>query len=48
MVGFCCRVVFPFTDASGAKDRPAVVYSSPDEQGDVELLMITSQATMRM
>ena len=43
MVGTCCRVVFPFTDASGAKDRPAVVYSGPDPQGDVELLMITSQ-----
>ena len=44
MVGICCRVVFPFTDASGAKDRPAVVYAGPDAHGDVELLMITSQA----
>jgi hypothetical protein len=44
MVGICCRVVFPFTDASGAKDRPAVVYAGPDAHSDVELLMITSQA----
>ena len=44
MVGICCRVVFPVTDASGAKDRPAVFYAGPDAYGDVELLMITSQA----
>ncbi|MEI6786591.1 MAG: hypothetical protein WCQ21_37425 [Verrucomicrobiota bacterium] len=38
MVGICSWVVFPFTDVSRAKDRPAVVYVGPDAYGDVELL----------
>ncbi len=43
MFAHCVRVNFPFTDATGAKDRPAIVLSHPDSRGDVDLLMITSQ-----
>lgn len=43
MIGKCVRVLFPFTDASGSKDRPALVLSDPDAQGDIDLLMITSR-----
>ena len=43
MIGQCVRVIFPFTDATGAKDRPAVVLSNPDLRGDLELVMITSK-----
>jgi CDP-6-deoxy-D-xylo-4-hexulose-3-dehydrase len=43
MFAHCVRVNFPFTDATGAKDRPAVVVSHPDSKGDVDLLMITSK-----
>ena len=43
MIGKCVRVLFPFTDATGSKDRPAVVLSNPDVRGDLDLLMITSK-----
>lgn len=43
MIGQCVRVIFPFTDATGAKDRPAVVLSNPDSRGDLDLVMITSK-----
>ncbi len=43
MIGKCVRVLFPFTDATGSKDRPAVVISNPDARGDLDLLMITSR-----
>ena len=42
--GRCCRVLFPFTDASGSKDRPALIFSGPDSQDDLDILMITSQS----
>jgi CDP-6-deoxy-D-xylo-4-hexulose-3-dehydrase len=35
--------MFPFADATGAKDRPAVVLSNPDERGDIDVVMITSK-----
>jgi len=43
MIGKCVRVLFPFTDATGSKDRPAVVLSNLDVRGDLDLLMITSK-----
>ena len=41
MVGKCVRVMFRFVDATGAKDRPAVVLSNPDARGDIDVVMIT-------
>jgi CDP-6-deoxy-D-xylo-4-hexulose-3-dehydrase len=34
---------WPFTDASNAKNRPALAISAEDSRGDVELLMVTSR-----
>ena len=34
---------WPFTDLSRAKNRPALVLTSPDDRGDIEVAMITSQ-----
>jgi len=37
------KLPFPFTDLSGAKARPALALSEPDEYGDIEFLFITSR-----
>jgi CDP-6-deoxy-D-xylo-4-hexulose-3-dehydrase len=41
--GFIVRLRWPYTDLRGGKNRPALVLSGPDERGDLELVMLTSQ-----
>ncbi len=40
-LGDVVRMRWPYTDMEGAKNRPALVLSVPDERGDCELAMIT-------
>lgn len=37
------KIPFPFTDLTGAKARPALAISEPDEYGDLEFLFITTK-----
>jgi len=38
---------WPFTDLARSKERPALVLSHPDERGDIEVAMITTNLTDR-